>query len=95
MILTGFTITTLFLTVIFGFQYRMTKNPLARKIGQAIMNMFMGTTLILFAINQFLFPDQTKIRVIIGVLLLFLGIINLFMGFKNYRYYKAFNKKPE
>lgn len=87
MILTGLTITSLFLTIIFGIQYRMIKQPLARKIGQAIMNMFMGTTLVLFAINQFLF-DLSTTRMVIAILLFVLGLFNLFMGVKNYRFYK-------
>ncbi len=91
MILTGFTITSLFLTIIFGIQYRMMKQPLGRKIGQAIMNMFMGLTLILFAINQFLI-DLTNIRMIIASLLLILGLINLIMGIRNYKFYKNLSK---
>lgn len=87
MLLTGFTITSLFLTIIFGIQYRMTKQPLARKIGQSIMNMFMGTTLILISINQFLI-DLSGTRLVIGGLLLILGLFNLIMGLKNYRFYK-------
>jgi len=87
MILTGLTITSLFLTIIFGIQYRMIKQPLARKVGQAIMNMFMGTTLILFAINQFLF-DLSTTRLVIAILLFVLGLINFVMGIKNYRFYK-------
>lgn len=90
MILTGFTITSLFLTIVFGIQYRMMKQPLGRKIGQSIMNMFMGLTLILFAINQFLI-DLTTVRVMIAFLLLILGLINLIMGIKNYKYYKNLN----
>lgn len=93
MILTGFTIAALFLTIVFGFQYRMVKQPLGRKVGQALMNIFMGVTLILFSANQFLFPDLTKTRVIIASLLLFLGGVNLIMGMKNYRYYKGMLEK--
>lgn len=88
MILTGFTLTSLFLTIFFGIQYRMMKQPLGRKIGQSIMNMFMGLTLILFAINQFLI-DLTTVRLIIAGLLLLLGLTNLIMGMKNYKYYKS------
>lgn len=91
MILTGFTITSLFLTIIFGIQYRMMKQPLGRKIGQSIMNMFMGLTLILFAINQFLI-DLTTVRLIIAGLLLILGLINLIMGIRNYKFYKNLTK---
>ena len=87
MILTGFTITSLFLTIIFGIQYRMAKQPLARKIGQSIMNMFMGSTLMLFAINQFLFELSTT-RIVIAGLLFVLGLFNLIAGVKNYRFYK-------
>lgn len=87
MILTGLTITSLFLTIIFGIQYRMIKQPLARKIGQAIMNMFMGSTLVLFAINQLLIDTSTT-RMAIAILLFILGLFNILMGVKNYRFYK-------
>ncbi|RXT04795.1 YtpI family protein [Ammoniphilus sp. CFH 90114] len=93
MVLTGFTIASLFLTIVFGFQYRMVKQPLGRKMGQALMNIFMGITLILFSINQYLFPDLTTIRIVIASLLLFLGGVNLVMGLKNYRYYKGLVEK--
>lgn len=87
MILTALTLTSLFLTIIFGFQYRMTKQPLARKMGQAIMNMLMGTTLILFSIHQFLL-EWNAIRGVVALTLLALGLFNFIMGYKNYKYYK-------
>ncbi|RKD23773.1 hypothetical protein BEP19_04915 [Ammoniphilus oxalaticus] len=90
MILTGLTLTSLFLTVFFGIQYRMVKQPLARKIGQAIMNIFMGVTLILFAFDRFML-ELTTIRMIMAIILLALGFVNLVMGIKNYRYFKNYS----
>lgn len=93
MILTGFTITALFLTIVFGFQYRMIKHPVGKKIGQGLMNIFMGVTLILFAANQFLFPDLTTTRLVIAFIMLALGVFNFWAGVKNYRYYKGLQTK--
>ncbi|HJV44954.1 MAG TPA: YtpI family protein [Bacillota bacterium] len=89
MFLTSVTIAALFLTIVFGIQYRMVKHPLARKAGQALMNIFMGATLILFSINQILHSDVSVTRIIVGGLLGALGLFNLIMGIKNYRFYKS------
>jgi len=89
MFLTGLTLAALVLTIAFGIQYRMVKQPLARKVGQSLMNIFMGSTLILFSINQFLFPDLSTTRIVVAIVLGILGIFNLWMGIKNYRFYKT------
>jgi hypothetical protein len=89
MLLSSITVAAFFLTIMFGIQYRMVRNPLARKAGQALMNVFMGVTLILFATNQFLFPDMTAVRLIVGSIIGLLGLLNLVMGIKNYRFYRS------
>jgi hypothetical protein len=79
------------LSLIFSIQYRMTKHPILRKMGQGLMNICIGLTLILFSLQLFA-SAVTTIRAVVGLVLILLGLFNFIMGIKHYRYYKSLIK---
>lgn len=78
---------SLFCSVLFSVRYRRQISRKARGLDAAKMNMSMGTMLISISIIQlFLFSGST-VRVIVGLVMLLLGLFNLFAGIRNYGLY--------
>jgi hypothetical protein len=59
-------------------------HPLASKMTLGKMNMSLGVLVSLFGINQFTFEPLTGVRIAVGLLLLFVGAVNLIFGSRNY-----------
>jgi hypothetical protein len=81
-------IVMLTLSLIFSIQYRMTRHPILRKMGQGLMNVCMGLTLMLFSL-QLAASEVTTLRLIVSLLLFLLGLFNFIMGVKHYLNYKS------
>jgi hypothetical protein len=64
-------------------------HPLASRMNLGKMNVSLGVLVSLFGINQFTFEPLTGVRIAIGLLLLFVGVVNLFYGTRNYFRYRA------
>ncbi|MEF3306514.1 YtpI family protein [Paenibacillus sp. GYB003] len=78
---------SLFGSVFFSFRYRRQLSRKARGMDAAKMNMSMGIMLVSISIIQlFLFSGST-VRVIVGLVMLLLGLFNLFAGIRNYGLY--------
>lgn len=78
---------SLFGSVFFSVRYRRQLSRKTRGLDAAKMNMSMGVMLISISIIQlFLFTGST-LRVIVGLVMLLLGLFNLFAGIRNYGVY--------
>jgi len=64
-------------------------HPLASRMTLGKMNIAMGVLVTLFGANQFTFVPLTGVRITVGSILLFVGIVNLVMGVRNFRRYRA------
>lgn len=64
-------------------------HPLASRMTLGKMNIALGVLVTLFGINQFTFEEVDTIRIVIALLLLFVGLINLFLGARNFFRYRA------
>jgi YtpI-like protein len=53
------------------------------------MNMSLGVLVTLLGLNQLTFEPLDTIRVVIALLLLFVGGVNLFLGTRNFLHYRA------
>jgi hypothetical protein len=74
--------------IYFSLQHRTYKNQALRRMGKALTNIAMGCMLLVLCLKQLTFPDLTTVRLGIAILFLAYGTVNLWMGFKNYRFYK-------
>lgn len=63
-------------------------HPLLSRMTLGKMNMALGLLVTLFGINQFTFEELDPIRITIGLILLFVGVMNLFLGARNYSRYR-------
>jgi hypothetical protein len=64
-------------------------HPLASRMTLGKMNMSMGVLVTLFGVNQFTFDSLTGVRITVGAILLFVGVVNLVMGGRNFLRYRA------
>ena len=64
-----------------------TKDPLTQVYYNAKARLALGTSIIAFAINQYLFY-QSKLTLIIGLIFLVLGFLQINLGFREARHYK-------
>lgn len=78
---------TLFGSVYYSFKYRGQTSPRLRGLYAAKMNMCMGIMLLAIALVQMLLFSGSSIRVVIGVVLMLIGLFNLFAGIRNNSYY--------
>lgn len=63
-------------------------HPLASRMILGKMNMSLGVLFLLMGSNQFTFEDLTTVRIVIALLLLFVGAVNLILGTRNYLQYR-------
>jgi cell division protein FtsW (lipid II flippase) len=79
-------------SVYYSFLSRRQKDPKKRGLYAARMNIFMGIMLILIAITQLFFFQDTTFRRIFGIVCVLLGFFNLFAGIRNYGHFQRMNK---
>jgi accessory gene regulator protein AgrB len=89
MLLITLTIIAVAATLFLSIQHRMYRDPLLKQAGKSLMNVAMGSTLLLLSIGQLLAVELTTARLVVGILFLLLGLINIGFGVKNYRFYKS------
>lgn len=63
-------------------------HPLASRMMLGKMNMALGVLVLLFGINQFTYDDLSTVRIVVGVVLLFVGAVNLIFGARNFFRFK-------
>ncbi|KKX55484.1 hypothetical protein HN020_08530 [Brevibacillus borstelensis] len=64
-------------------------HPLVSRMTLGKMNISLGVLVTLFGLNQFSFDELDQIRIFVALLLLFVGVINLVLGTRNYLRYRA------
>jgi len=83
-VLTVLIVASLGFSVFYSFRYRLHKDPQARGLYAARMNISMGMLLILLSLVQLFQFEMNTVRLVIGALLLLLGLFNLFAGLRNH-----------
>jgi hypothetical protein len=81
-----FVVMTLFMlsSIFYSFRYRVQKDPKSRGLNAARMNMSMGVVLVALSVIQLVLFDLSLVRLLFGVVLLLLGLFNMFAGFRNH-----------
>ncbi|QRG68944.1 YtpI family protein [Brevibacillus choshinensis] len=64
-------------------------HPLASRMILGKMNISLGVLVSLFGVNQFTFEELDTIRIVVALVMLLVGIINLYLGTRNYFRYKT------
>lgn len=82
-------IITLGLSIYYSYASRKEKEPAAKGVKTARMNICMGLMLAGIALNQWLGYDYSTSRLIVGVVFLLLGLFNLFAGLRNHKFYSS------
>jgi uncharacterized membrane protein len=59
-------------------------HPLAGRMTLGKMNVSLGILVLFFGVNQFTYEPLTTVRIVVGLLFLFVGGINLVLGIRNY-----------
>lgn len=85
---------TIFGTIFYSIRYRRSQG-VAKGIYQAYMNMNMGAMFISIATLQLLIPSSSWLRHLLIFLIFALGLINLYYGVKNYRYFKRVSNRED
>ncbi|WP_409345295.1 YtpI family protein [Paenibacillus sp. MBLB4367] len=79
-------------SVFYSFRYRMQKEPQARGLYAARMNIWMGILLISLALVQLFLFEMNTVRLVIGAVLLLIGLFNLFAGLRNQSHFRALKR---
>lgn len=85
----AFLFATLGLSIYYSFAARKEKEPTAKGIKTARMNISMGLMLVGISLNQWLGYDYSTRRLIVGMVFLLLGLFNLFAGLRNHSIYSS------
>lgn len=64
-------------------------HPLVSRMTLGKMNIALGILVSLFGINQFTFDQLDTIRIVVALVMLAVGLINLYMGIRHYLRYRA------
>ncbi|MFP3388606.1 YtpI family protein [Brevibacillus sp. SIMBA_040] len=64
-------------------------HPLESRMTLGKMNVALGILVSLFALNQFTFETLDTIRIVVALIMLVVGVINLFLGTRNYFRYRT------
>jgi glucan phosphoethanolaminetransferase (alkaline phosphatase superfamily) len=76
-------------SIFYSFRYRTQKDPKARGVNAARMNMSMGVVLVALSVIQLVLFDLSLIRLVFGVILLLMGLFNLFAGIRNHAHFSS------
>lgn len=82
---------TLIVSVSYSFRSRRAQEPKLRGLFTARMNIAMGLMLVVIAITQLFFFNDSNIRRVFGTICVLLGLFNLFAGIRNHN---LFNRMP-
>ncbi|KPD09672.1 hypothetical protein AM501_03275 [Aneurinibacillus migulanus] len=97
-ILTAILSIVIILSATFAIYYAITwrsQPGIMARIYQARMNIGMGIALLGIGFNQVTFENMDTIRLIIGIVLLFVGGVNLVLGIRNLNYFMKLKKEQE
>lgn len=75
------------LSVFFSFRARRVQDPARRGLYSARMNICMGLMLVMIAITQLFFFNDSSFRRIFGTVLVLLGLFNFFAGVRNHGHF--------
>jgi len=64
-------------------------HPLESRMTLGKMNVALGILVSLFGLNQFTFETLDTIRIVVALIMLIVGVINLFLGTRNYFRYRT------
>ena len=64
-------------------------HPLESRMTLGKMNVALGILVSLFGLNQFTFDTLDTIRIVVALIMLIVGVINLFLGTRNYFRYRT------
>ncbi|GED68276.1 hypothetical protein BRE01_19780 [Brevibacillus reuszeri] len=64
-------------------------HPLESRMTLGKMNVALGVLVTLFGLNQFTFESLDTIRIVVALIMLVVGVINLFLGTRNYFRYRT------
>lgn len=64
-------------------------HPLASRMTLGKMNVALGVLVTLFGVNQFTFEQLDTIRLVVAFIMLLVGVMNLFLGTRNYFRYRT------
>ncbi|MED0678167.1 YtpI family protein [Aneurinibacillus thermoaerophilus] len=93
-IFTIFIILSATIAIYYAITWRSQPGVIAR-IYQARMNIGMGIFLLGVGTNQLMFDDVDTIRLVIGIILLFIGAVNLIMGIRNLTYFTKLKREQQ
>ncbi|WP_438446142.1 YtpI family protein [Gorillibacterium sp. sgz5001074] len=79
-------------SVFYSFRYRRQRDPAAKGLSAAKMNISMGALLLLLALMQATLFEMSTLRLVMATLFALIGLFNLFAGFKNRSYYRTLGK---
>ncbi|AMA73980.1 YtpI-like protein [Aneurinibacillus thermoaerophilus] len=82
------------IAIYYAITWRSQPGVIAR-IYQARMNIGMGIFLLGVGTNQLMFDDVDTIRLVIGIILLFIGAVNLIMGIRNLTYFTKLKREQQ
>lgn len=74
-------------SIFYSFRFRRETDPKLRGLFSSKMNMAMGLMLIIIAITQLFFFEDSVIRRIFGTVCLLLGLFNFYVGLRNYGHF--------
>lgn len=75
---------TLIFSVFYSFRSRQAQEPKLRGLYSARMNIAMGVMLIVIAVTQLFFFNDSNVRRVFGTVCVLLGLFNLFVGLRNH-----------
>ena len=64
-------------------------HPLESRMTLGKMNVALGILVSLFGLNQFTFDTLDTIRIVVALIMLVVGVINLYLGTRNYFRYRT------
>ncbi|TCS96760.1 YtpI family protein [Hazenella coriacea] len=83
---------TLFGTLFYSIMSRRTTGT-TKQLYRSYMNMSMGTLFVCIAVIQWSLPGSSWLRLTLIFLIFALGLINVYYGFKNWRYFRQTSEK--
>jgi len=64
-------------------------HPLESRMTLGKMNVALGILVSLFGLNQFTFDSLDTIRIVVALIMLLVGVMNLYLGTRNYLRYRT------
>ncbi|EJL43500.1 hypothetical protein BAG01nite_16360 [Brevibacillus agri] len=64
-------------------------HPLESRMTLGKMNIALGILVSLFGLNQFTFDTLDTIRIVVAIVMLLVGVMNLYLGTRNFLHYRS------